>query len=83
MGNESNAEVADECVPVAKALDSTRPVVVANQGSNLADFHTTHCYFGWYGADMDRFKPKGFISEVACGRHRHHPLRLRQVLIGR
>jgi beta-galactosidase len=67
MGNESNAEVADECVPVAKALDSTRPVVVANQKSTLADFHTKHCYYGWYGPDMDRFKPGSFISEIGGG----------------
>ncbi len=67
MGNESNAQVADECVPVAKALDPTRPVVVANQKSNLADFHTRHCYYGWYGPDMDRFKPGSFISEIGAG----------------
>ena len=67
MGNESNPEVADECVPVAKALDPTRPVVVANQKSTLADFHTKHCYYGWYGPDMDRFKPGSFISEIGAG----------------
>jgi beta-galactosidase len=67
MGNESNPEVADECVPVAKALDPTRPVVVANQKSTLADFHTKHCYFGWYHADMDAFKPVSFITEIGAG----------------
>ncbi len=67
MGNESNAEVADECVPVAKALDSSRPVVVANQKSDLADFHTSHRYAGWYHADMRDFKPDGFVSEVGVG----------------
>ena len=40
MGNESNAAVADECVPVAKALDPSRPVGVANMKSELADFRT-------------------------------------------
>src|SRR5208283_4779359 len=33
MGNESNAAVADQCVPIAKALDPSRPVGVANQKS--------------------------------------------------
>ncbi len=67
MGNESNAAVADECVPVAKALDSTRPVVVANMASTLADFHTAHSYQGWYGPSMTGFKPKGFMTEVGIG----------------
>ena len=67
MGNESNPQVADECVPIAKALDPTRPVGVANQKSDLADFHTAHDYFGWYHADMDKFTPKGFISEIGAG----------------
>ena len=67
MGNESNAQVADQCVPIAKALDSSRPVGVANQKSDLADFHTAHCYFGWYHADMDGYRPLGFISEIGVG----------------
>ena len=67
MGNESNAAVADECVPIAKALDPSRPVGVANMKSDLADFHTRHCYFGWYHADLDGFKPIGFMSEVGAG----------------
>ena len=67
MGNESNPQVADECVPVAKALDESRPVVVANQKSALADYHTRHCYFGWYHSDMDSFKPEGFITEIGAG----------------
>ena len=67
MGNESNPQVADQCVPIAKSLDATRPVVVANQKSELADFHTKHSYGGWYHADMDGFKPEGFISEIGVG----------------
>jgi beta-galactosidase len=67
MGNESNPQVADECVPIAKAIDPTRPVGVANQKSELADFHTAHCYFGWYHADMDGYTPKGFITEIGAG----------------
>jgi beta-galactosidase len=67
MGNESNAAVADECVPIAKSLDSSRPVVVANQASTLADFRTKHVYDGWYHADMDKFVPDGFMSEIGVG----------------
>jgi beta-galactosidase len=67
MGNESNSAVADECVPIAKALDASRPVVVANMRSKLADFQTRHCYYGWYHAYMGDFKPIGFISEVGVG----------------
>ena len=67
VGNEANAAVADACVPVAKSLDPTRPVGVANMRSELADFHTKHCYFGWYHADLDGFKPIGFVSEVGAG----------------
>ena len=67
MGNESNSEVADQCVPIAKALDPTRPVVVANQKSTLADFRTKHLYAGWYHADMDKFIPDGFITEIGVG----------------
>ena len=67
MGNESNPAVADECVPIAKALDPSRPVVVANQKSTLADFHTKHCYFGWYNPDMSGFRPVSFITEIGAG----------------
>ena len=67
MGNESNAQVADECVPIAKALDATRPVCVANQKSDLADFHTRHSYYGWYGPDLGGFKPGSFITEIGGG----------------
>ena len=67
VGNESNAQVADECVPVAKALDATRPVCVANQKSDLADFHTRHAYYGWYGSDLAGFKPGSFITEIGGG----------------
>jgi beta-galactosidase len=67
MGNEAAAAPADECVPIAKALDPSRPVGVANMKSALADFHTRHCYFGWYGPRMMDFKPVGFISEIGAG----------------
>ena len=67
MGNESNPQVADQCVPIAKALDPSRPVGVANQKSDLADFHTAHCYYGWYRTDMDGYRPLGFISEIGAG----------------
>ena len=67
MGNEANAQVADECVPVAKALDTSRPVCVANMKSELADFHTRHSYYGWYGPDLGGFKPGSFITEIGGG----------------
>jgi beta-galactosidase len=67
LGNEAAAEPADQCVPIVKALDQTRPVGVANQKSALADFHTKHCYFGWYHKDLGGFTPTGFMSEVGAG----------------
>ena len=67
MGNEAAGAVADACVPIAKALDSSRPVGVANMASVLADFHTRHDYFGWYRTFMQEFQPAGFISEVGAG----------------
>jgi beta-galactosidase len=67
LGNEAAAAPADQCVPIVKALDQTRPVVVANQKSTLADFRTKHCYFGWYHRDMAEFTPTGFMSEVGAG----------------
>jgi beta-galactosidase len=67
MGNEAAAAPADQCVPIVKALDSSRPVGVANMKSELADFHTRHCYFGWYHTFMQDFQPTGFISEVGAG----------------
>ena len=33
----------------------------------LADFHTAHCYYGWYHKDMDGYRPLGFISEIGAG----------------
>ncbi len=67
MGNEAAAAPADQCVPIAKALDPSRPVGVANMKSTLADFHTRHCYYGWYGPNVRDFKPVGFMSEVGAG----------------
>jgi beta-galactosidase len=66
-GNEAVAEVADQCVPIIKALDPSRPVVVANMKSTLADTRTANAYPGWYGGDMRNFKPKGFYSEIGAG----------------
>jgi len=67
LGNEAAAPPADQGVPIVKALDPTRPVGVANQKSTLADFHTKHCYFGWYHKDLAGFTPTGFMSEVGAG----------------
>jgi beta-galactosidase len=67
VGNESNAEVADECVPIVKSIDSSRPVIVAAQKSDLADFHSKHSYAGWYHQHMADFKPIGFIDEIGGG----------------
>ena len=67
VGNESNAAVADECVPIVKSIDSSRPVIVASQKSDLADYHSQHCYFGWYHPHMSGFKPVGFIDEIGGG----------------
>ncbi|MEI8341998.1 MAG: glycoside hydrolase family 2 TIM barrel-domain containing protein, partial [Verrucomicrobiota bacterium] len=34
VGNEASPETADQCVPIVRALDASRPVVVANMKSN-------------------------------------------------
>ena len=67
VGNESNAAVADQCVPIVKSIDSSRPVIVAAQKSDLADFHSKHSYAGWYHPHMLDFKPVGFIDEIGGG----------------
>jgi beta-galactosidase len=67
VGNEASESVADQCVPIVKGLDPSRPVVVANMNSRLADFRTTNAYPGWYGGDLRSFQPKGFYSEIGAG----------------
>ena len=68
VGNEAAPEPADQCVPVVKALDPTRPVVVANMKQGLADFKTENIYPGWYGGGaLDSYQPRGFISEIGAG----------------
>ncbi len=67
VGNEAATEPANQCVPIVKALDSSRPVVVANMNSNLADFRTKNNYPGWYGGNMQSFQPNGFFSEIGAG----------------
>jgi beta-galactosidase len=66
-GNEAVGAVADQGVPIMKALDSTRPVVVANMQSKLADYNAANAYPGWYNGDMRDFKPRGFYSEIGAG----------------
>jgi beta-galactosidase len=67
VGNEAASAPADQCVPVVKALDTSRPVVVANMPSKLADFKTANEYPGWYGGNMQVFRPTGFYSEIGAG----------------
>lgn len=67
VGNEAKDTVADQCVPVVKALDPSRPVAVANMKSTLADLKAQNAYPGWYGGGMDGFRPKGFYSEIGAG----------------
>jgi beta-galactosidase/beta-glucuronidase len=38
VGNEAGQEPAEHFVPVVRALDSTRPVIVANMKCDNADF---------------------------------------------
>ncbi len=71
VGNEAGAKVAEAMVPVVKALDSTRPVVVANMKCANADFHGQNAYPGWYqghkAEDGWKLKVKGYISETGAG----------------
>jgi len=68
VGNEAGPEVADREVPVVKALDPTRLVVVANMKSTNADFHGINSYPGWYGkGDAWSFAKKGYVSETGAG----------------
>jgi beta-galactosidase len=70
VGNEGGQDVADREVPVVKALDATRPVVVANMKSTNADFHGINSYPAWYpGRDPDPWKiaKTGYITETGAG----------------
>jgi beta-galactosidase len=67
VGNEATSEPADQSVPIVKALDPSRPVVVANMKSELADYRAANEYPGWYGGDMESFRARGFISEIGAG----------------
>jgi beta-galactosidase len=69
VGNEAGEDVADREVPVVKALDSTRLVVVANMRCTNADFHGINSYPGWYGRDTNfwNFAKKGYVTETGAG----------------
>jgi beta-galactosidase len=69
VGNEAGEDVADREVPVVKALDSTRLVVVANMKCTNADFHGINSYPGWYGRDTNfwNFAKKGYVTEAGAG----------------
>ncbi len=68
VGNEAGEEVADREVPVVKALDSSRLVVVANMKCTNADFHGLNIYPGWYGGpDFWKFPAKGYVTETGVG----------------
>ena len=70
VGNEAGQEPAEHFVPVVRALDSTRPVIVANMQCDNADFRTANTYPGWYGkgeGDMWDAKRSGYISETGAG----------------
>ncbi len=67
VGNEASEDTADHEVPVVRALDSTRPVMVANMKCALCDYRGANTYPGWYGGDRWNFHPHGIISEVGAG----------------
>jgi beta-galactosidase len=69
VGNEAGEDVADREVPVVKALDPTRLVVVANMRCTNADFHGINSYPGWYGRDTNfwNFAKKGYVTETGAG----------------
>ncbi len=69
-GNESAPSVAEQCVPIVKALDTTRPAMVANMKCANADYHGVNTYPGWYGTYKSsrwEFTPKGLVTEVGGG----------------
>lgn len=67
VGNEASPEPADQCVPIVKALDPSRPVVVANMKQGVADYSAANTYPGWYNGSYDKYKAEGFISEIGAG----------------
>jgi len=70
VGNEAGADVAEREVPLVKALDQTRPVVVANMKCANADFHGINSYPGWYGGkagDWWDFATTGYVTEAGAG----------------
>ena len=69
VGNEAGEDVADREVPVVKALDPTRLVVVANMKCTNADFHGINSYPGWYGGagNFWNFARKGYVTETGAG----------------
>jgi beta-galactosidase len=70
VGNEADAAPAEHFVPVVKALDSTRPVIVAQMACTNADFITANTYPGWYYKGVgDPWDDKriGYISETGAG----------------
>lgn len=67
VGNEASEDTAVREVPVVKALDATRPVMVANMKCANADYRAANVYPGWYQGDRWSFQPKGLISEIGAG----------------
>lgn len=68
VGNEAGTTVADREVPVVRALDATRPVVVANMVAHGIDFEGANTYPGWYGtASFWTFQSSGYVSETGGG----------------
>ena len=68
VGNEAGTAVADREVPVVRALDSTRPVVVANMNAHGIDFEGANSYPGWYGSlTVWDFQTSGYVSETGGG----------------
>lgn len=69
VGNEAGEDVADREVPIVKALDPTRPVVVANMKCTNADFHGINAYPGWYSnpTNLWNFPKKGYVTEAGGG----------------
>ena len=67
VGNEASSDTALQEVPVVRALDPSRPVMVANMKCDTADYRGANTYPGWYGGDRWSFKPHGIITEVGAG----------------
>jgi beta-galactosidase len=67
VGNEAGETVAEREVPVVKALDPTRDVVVANMTCKNADFISNNTYPGWYGGDRWTMQNSGYITENGAG----------------